>query len=96
MVNLGGDADSAGAILGSLAGALYGADTIPDRWLLGLHNREAIDVRALALHQKSARGLVIPDLVSREFELSALEQANRESLMSQPPSGGDLGANRRI
>src|SRR4029079_1636717 len=33
VVNMGGDADSAGAILGALAGAYYGAEAIPGRWL---------------------------------------------------------------
>lgn len=32
-VNLGGDADTIGAIAGGLAGALYGKDRIPQRWL---------------------------------------------------------------
>jgi ADP-ribosyl-[dinitrogen reductase] hydrolase len=32
-VNLGGDADTIGAITGGLAGALYGAEAIPRRWL---------------------------------------------------------------
>jgi len=96
IVNLGGDTDSAGAILGSFAGALYGTNPIPDRWLAGLQNRDAIDVRALAIHRGSARNLDIPDLVTREFELSAREAANRESLLSQPRPGGDLGANQRI
>lgn len=36
-VNLGGDADSTGAILGGLAGAYYGCDTLPKRW------RQALD-----------------------------------------------------
>ena len=31
-VNLGGDADTVGAITGGLAGALYGFDAIPTRW----------------------------------------------------------------
>lgn len=31
-VNLGGDADSTGAILGGLAGAFYRYDAVPDRW----------------------------------------------------------------
>lgn len=31
-VNLGGDADTIGAITGGLAGAIYGYDSIPDRW----------------------------------------------------------------
>jgi ADP-ribosylglycohydrolase len=96
VVNLGGDADSAGAILGALAGVLWGAAEIPDRWLLGLQNADAIEVRAAALDNRSARDLEIPDLVSREHELSAREAANREALLSHPPYGGDLGANRRV
>lgn len=33
VVNRGGDADTAGAIAGQLAGALYGAESIPPAWL---------------------------------------------------------------
>ena len=40
VVNLGGDADSTGAILGALLGASYGIDAIPDRWLARLQNRD--------------------------------------------------------
>ncbi|WP_147027675.1 ADP-ribosylglycohydrolase family protein [Methylobacterium oxalidis] len=32
-VNLGDDADTVGAVTGQLAGALYGASAIPERWL---------------------------------------------------------------
>ena len=32
-VNAGGDADTIAAITGSLAGALYGYDAIPQRWI---------------------------------------------------------------
>ena len=41
-VNLGGDADTVGAVAGGLAGAMYGYDSIPTRW------REALDVRIRA------------------------------------------------
>lgn len=37
VVNRGGDADTTGALAGQLAGALYGVDGIPDRWLRKLH-----------------------------------------------------------
>ena len=40
VVNLGGDTDTAGAILGAMAGAYYGVDAIPQRWLDGLQNRD--------------------------------------------------------
>jgi len=33
VVNRGGDADTTGALAGQLAGALYGVQAIPDRWL---------------------------------------------------------------
>jgi ADP-ribosyl-[dinitrogen reductase] hydrolase len=38
VVNRGGDADTTGAIAGMLAGALYGPDAIPARWLHALDN----------------------------------------------------------
>ena len=60
VVNLGGDTDTAGAILGAMAGAHYGVDAIPTRWLDGLQNREGIEARAIALAQRSTRGLHIP------------------------------------
>jgi ADP-ribosylglycohydrolase len=96
VINLGGDADSTGAILGALSGAVYGYSNLPADWLRGLQNREAIDVRAVALHAKSTDGLEIPELVTREFELSDLEAATRESLLKSMATGGDLGANRRL
>jgi ADP-ribosyl-[dinitrogen reductase] hydrolase len=36
VVNRGGDADTTGAILGMIAGALYGPESIPRRWLTAL------------------------------------------------------------
>ena len=98
VVNLGGDADSTGAILGALAGAHFGADSIPSRWLEGLQNREGIEARALAMSRRSADGIDIPDLVATEQALTAKESACRTHLMTHTPNanGGDLGANRRL
>ena len=42
-VNLGGDADSIGAVCGQLAGAKYGVGAIPERWLAAIKDREKID-----------------------------------------------------
>jgi ADP-ribosylglycohydrolase len=98
VINLGGDADSAGAILGALAGAHHGVGAIPGRWLEGLQNREAIDKRASALHRRSTAGLDIPDLIDTEHHLSAREGACRENLLAHShwQNGGDRGANRRL
>ncbi|OIO60230.1 MAG: ADP-ribosyl-[dinitrogen reductase] hydrolase [Alphaproteobacteria bacterium CG_4_10_14_0_2_um_filter_63_37] len=51
VVNRGGDADTTGAIAGMLAGACYGCDAIPPRWLKDLHDdtRQACIDQALAL-----------------------------------------------
>ena len=41
-VNLGGDADTVGAIYGQLAGAYYGFEAIPSKWIQGLASNEKI------------------------------------------------------
>ncbi|MGO9813449.1 MAG: ADP-ribosylglycohydrolase family protein [Isosphaeraceae bacterium] len=96
VVNLGGDTDTAGAILGALAGAHYGIGQIPRRWLDGLQNRAGIDARASALAQRSAHGLDIPDLVATEQELTRKEEAYFEQHASFSRNGGDRGANQVI
>jgi ADP-ribosyl-[dinitrogen reductase] hydrolase len=48
VVNRGGDADTTGAILGMIAGALYGVDAIPRRWLRALDRTVANDCVAQA------------------------------------------------
>ena len=47
-VNLGGDADTIGAICGGIAGALYGFDSIPERWTTALSPESAREFDALA------------------------------------------------
>jgi ADP-ribosyl-[dinitrogen reductase] hydrolase len=51
VVNQGGDADTTGAIAGMIAGALYGLDAIPSRWLKKLDNgvRQEVDDQAIRL-----------------------------------------------
>lgn len=96
VVNLGGDADTAGAILGALAGAHYGVDALPERLLDGLQNRDGVALRGQALDRRDARGLPIPDLVETERRLCRREDACRDDLLALRLNGGDLGANRRI
>src|SRR4051794_16149928 len=87
VINLGGDADTTGAILGAMAGVHYGVESIPPRWLGRLQNREAIDLRAQALFYRSTDGLEIADLIDREHELSAQEGLCREHLLAHPQNG---------
>jgi ADP-ribosyl-[dinitrogen reductase] hydrolase len=93
VVNLGGDTDTAGAILGAMAGAYYGIDAIPQRWLDGLQNRDGIDARAIALAQRSKVGLHIPDLIATEHLLSRKEGESFELFASVGRQGNDRDAN---
>jgi ADP-ribosylglycohydrolase len=93
VVNLGGDTDTAGAILGAMAGAHFGAESIPERWLDGLQNREGIESRAIALAQRSTAGLRIPDLIATEHALSRRELECMEQFMSCARENGDWRAN---
>jgi ADP-ribosylglycohydrolase len=93
VVNLGGDADTAGAILGAMAGAYYGAGAIPKHWLDDLQNRDGIDARALALCQRSSEGLLIPDLVATEHELTRRQGESFEQFAAATRDRRDRGAN---
>lgn len=47
-VNLGGDADTTGAILGGLAGTFYGFDAVPERWKQSLDRQVHDELITLA------------------------------------------------
>jgi ADP-ribosyl-[dinitrogen reductase] hydrolase len=53
--NLGDDADTTAAIVGQLAGAFYGKQGIPGRWLERLYMREEIEAFAVGLHAVECR-----------------------------------------
>ena len=42
-VNLGGDSDSIGAVYGQIAGAYYGFDAIPERWVKEVKTWKVVD-----------------------------------------------------
>ena len=48
-VSRGGDTDTIGAVTGALAGARFGSDGLPDRWLSELQYREDLDLLGRAL-----------------------------------------------
>jgi len=54
-VNLGGDADTTGAVYGQIAGAFWGVDGIPREWLELLAGREMIEAMAARLYHASRR-----------------------------------------
>jgi len=49
-VNLGGDADTNGAIVGGLAGAMYGINSIPNDWYFALDEKVLEDLNEAAAH----------------------------------------------
>jgi ADP-ribosyl-[dinitrogen reductase] hydrolase len=48
-VNRGGDTDTVGAVAGAIAGARFGDDSLPDRWLEVLQYRDDLELLAKAL-----------------------------------------------
>jgi poly(ADP-ribose) glycohydrolase ARH3 len=42
-VNLGGDADTIGAMTGAISGAYHGIEAIPERWRNGLERKDDIE-----------------------------------------------------
>jgi ADP-ribosylglycohydrolase len=54
--NLGDDADTTAAVYGQLAGALYGAGSIPERWISKLAMNETIEGFALRLNELAEEG----------------------------------------
>lgn len=43
VVNLGEDSDTVGAVYGALAGAFFGYDNIPSRWIEGMQKKQLIN-----------------------------------------------------
>lgn len=53
-VNLGGDADTVGAVTGQIAGAYYGESDIPDNWIEKLYDYNRIKKLAIELAKKGS------------------------------------------
>jgi len=65
IVNRGGDCDTVAAVTGTLAGALHGADAIPERWLASLALRDRLEkaadgLAALAAEDHARHGGAAP------------------------------------
>lgn len=78
-VNLGGDADTIGAIYGQLAGAYYGYNAIPHTWRAVLHQEEDITLLADTLAELSTFDVLRTrfdedgELYHTEYEITVLE-----------------------
>ena len=48
-VNRGGDTDTVGAVTGAIAGARFGKESLPDRWLDTIEYQEDLELLGQAL-----------------------------------------------
>ncbi len=60
-VNLGDDSDTVGAVYGQLAGAYYGVEEIPTKWLRGLSGIGLIESMAENLFKASQKRILMQD-----------------------------------
>lgn len=74
--NIGNDTDTIGAIAGSMAGIVYGIDSIPESWLSELKRKEYLIKLALEFEKVITNyrkdviiGTIIGDVVGSRFEL---------------------------
>jgi ADP-ribosyl-[dinitrogen reductase] hydrolase len=72
-VNLGGDSDSIGAVYGQIAGAHYGFDAIPERWVKSVKTWEDVDALIEKFLDAVERESIFPkvlDLIRRTKKVS--------------------------
>jgi ADP-ribosylglycohydrolase len=69
----GGDADTVGALTGTLLGARFGADSIPEAWIAGLLNAKQVRLRAQALRDREVDWSAWEDYVEMEKALTERE-----------------------
>ena len=83
-LNLGGESDKLGAIVGALAGAFYGANSIPEAWRSGLVNTKEIKIRgdALATRKKPSK---LKPLFEMEAGLTRKEAEERAKFLTSEP-----------
>ena len=77
VINLGADADTAGAVSGALAGATYGLDAIPQAWREAVHGEYPLN---------SGKTWRAQDLIDLADRLAALHKGNRVSQDSKTAS----------
>lgn len=78
VVNRGGDADTTGAIAGMLAGACYGMDAIPQRWIRKLDKK----IHKLCLEQAESLINIAPISITSDETLKSQGQSQAFSMKS--------------
>ena len=73
-MNLGDDSDTVGAIYGQLAGAYYGASSIPDEWKEECSFRSLIELFAEELFELSSF-VQPPDMSVENYPMAALDKS---------------------
>ena len=73
-----------------MAGAYYGADAIPQRWLDGLQNRDGIEARAIARPTDPPKASISPTW-SRRNTCSAARRASASNLLHRSPAVAAAG-----
>ncbi len=73
-VNLAGEADTIAAVAGGAAGAYWGPDALPERWLTKLHQRDRLEdtARCLADLRRHAEVYSLPSLQTKPFLLDRI------------------------
>jgi len=89
-VLLGKDTDTMAAIAGAIAGARWGEEGIPAKWLRGLRNAKQVGLRGDALCAREAEGLKLKDLTAMEAELTRLEVKERAAFVAAMIAKGEV------
>ncbi len=86
-INLGGDTDTLGALVGALAGGYYGFDAIPQRWKTGLVNINQIKLRAeiLSKNKKKKGYQNLFEMEKKLTQFEALQFEKYSSLLKKKP-----------
>jgi ADP-ribosyl-[dinitrogen reductase] hydrolase len=99
-VNLGGDADTVGAIAGQMLGAIYGVELVPKKWhqeipwsktiqdtakALALKNQLKFGVDSMTENEKKVANLLIADVKSRLEKEPFLEDAADDPVLGSGP-----------
>jgi len=83
-INQGGSADTLGAIVGAISGALHGTNALPARLVRGVSNAKHIELRAKMLVDKTVNARETRSLSEFESQLTDRIHALRKPYLPEP------------